>query len=429
MLTPQISVLVLTPPLVGALAALVVARWYDLRRLDDPFVAGLAWFTAFWIVGAGLNSWFPDAPPVDMFTLELLFAAFGAFVVAGVFGAARLRARLGPQWAIRYAQLAPRRALSHPEVLGLCVCLGAGIAAFLLLIAFSGGVPALMEGVEQSRVEARAGRGFLVLGAIWLLTLPAVAFVADAWRTRRRRLLALAIVVVAAVVIALIGSRGPVVKLALGAAFVALVAGRSLPRWSRLAVLVGVAVVGLAVAAALRADWGFSAGGVVFRALWQTHVNVTNLARLTDFIPANHDYLLGGSYLTDLSVVLPGPGVNFGAWLKDALNLHFSGGGLTVGLVGESYANFGPVIAIGLCFAAGLILSAARGYVRLDSPLDAAFAVLLAISLGGFVQTGVMSVTLYNLIPLIGVYGVLRFAGRSGSRDDDAALRRAAPAG
>ena len=408
-MTPSLSATVLIPLIVAAVAILIVARWYELRRLDDPFVAAFWWFTGFWIVGAGLNSFFPKAPPVSGFALALLFAAYVAFVAAGILVAWRVRPRLGPAWAERYAQLAPVELLDQRRLILLGATLVAGLAAFALLRLAMGGTPDVGSGVEQGRIDSRAGLGTLVLGSIWLLTIPGLAIFADAMR-RGRTHQAAAVVLLLAVglLVAVIGSRGPVAKLLLGAVFLAFAARGRLPRWSILVAIGAAGVLALGATAALRSDWGFSADGALFRLFWQLHVNTTNLARLVDFIPGTHPYLLGGSYVTDLSVVLPGPSLNFGAWLKEALGLEFSGGGLTVGLVGESYANFGPIVAVASCALAGGLLPLVRGYLRIRDGLDIAVATLLAIALAGIVQTGIASVLLYNVIPLLAVYLVLR---------------------
>ena len=37
----------------------------------------------------------------------------------------------------------------------------------------------------------------------------------------------------------------------------------------------------------------------------------------------------------------PGPDLDFTLWLKDKVNIQFSGGGLTPTIIGEAYINFG----------------------------------------------------------------------------------------
>lgn len=394
-------------PLLVAVAAVIMSRFYDLRRVDDPVVYAFAFMSVFWIAGVGLGSLFPDAPQLEPQTVWLLGTGYVSFVLGAV-AATRIRSRSG--WRARYARLQPVRPLSSLEVRLMVGVLGAGLALVATFVVIAGGIPLLMENAEQARVDRRAGLGYLVISAIWLLSLPTVALVSHA---RLRSAGAAGVVfmaLVSAVGLSILGNRAPPLRMLIGAGWVALTSTGRLPRWRTLVGIGAGAIVVLAVAIVLRTGGEVTVRSVVNRVEWQMYVNPSNLERLVDLIPREVPHLLGYGYLIDLAVLIPGPQVNFGTWLKEVMGLEFAGGGLTIGLVGEIYANWGPVAAAVLPALIAVVLATVRGYVTVDSPLDAAYVILLSLSLGGVVQSGVMTPMLYNVIPLSGLYLAMRIA-------------------
>jgi len=145
------------------------------------------------------------------------------------------------------------------------------------------------------------------------------------------------------------------------------------------------------------------------RTAWLLYVNTSNLAAVTSAIPSHLPYLLGHGYLIDASVLLPGPQPNLGAYLKDVLGMSFSGGGITVGLFGEAYVNWGVVGAVAVSFITGIAYWVARRRIRVTDSLDLAWLLLFSINAAGVMQTGFVSVALYNLVPLTGLYLAMRW--------------------
>jgi oligosaccharide repeat unit polymerase len=72
-------------------------------------------------------------------------------------------------------------------------------------------------------------------------------------------------------------------------------------------------------------------------------VPVQNLLYTVDAVPERIGWRLGATYLLPVVTILPGRQQTFDAQLKEALGQRYAGGGTVPGLLGESYANFGPV--------------------------------------------------------------------------------------
>ncbi|MGI8928663.1 MAG: hypothetical protein ACR2H0_04260, partial [Candidatus Limnocylindrales bacterium] len=228
------------------------------------------------------------------------------------------------------------------------------VAGFFFAV---GGIPVLSADGEQARVDARAGLGYVVIGSIWVISFATSALVARAYGTGGpRRHLVWVAVLLSAVAIAGLGNRAPVLVLLIACGWVAYTARGSVPSWRVLMAAGAIALVALAVSGMLRSG-GAPSVDLVGRFQWQFYVNGSNLERLTQLIPDRVPYLFGGSYLIDLAVLLPGSQPNFGTWLKDTIGMQFPGGGITIGLLGELYANWGPIVAGAGALVAGYLLA------------------------------------------------------------------------
>lgn len=84
-------------------------------------------------------------------------------------------------------------------------------------------------------------------------------------------------------------------------------------------------------------------------------VNDLNLSYIFRVFPENTPFQYGYTYLLNLIMLKPGPDLDFTMWLKETLNIEFSGGGVTPTIVGEFYINFGTVgIYVGM-FLLGML--------------------------------------------------------------------------
>jgi hypothetical protein len=97
---------------------------------------------------------------------------------------------------------------------------------------------------------------------------------------------------------------------------------------------------------------------------------VQNLQYTLDAVPARIGWRLGWTYLQPLATVLPGKQTTFDADVKAALGQTYAGGGTVPGLLGESYANFGPLGWLVVPGAVAVILAWLFALARrLNSPV------------------------------------------------------------
>lgn len=107
-----------------------------------------------------------------------------------------------------------------------------------------------------------------------------------------------------------------------------------------------IAILGLGV---IRGGTSYSGLYEMFRSHWIP--GAYNLNTMFRCFPKLIDFQHGYTYLINIIMLKPGPDLDFTLWLKEAVGMNFSGGGLTPTLFGEFYINFGVVgIYIGMLF-------------------------------------------------------------------------------
>lgn len=91
----------------------------------------------------------------------------------------------------------------------------------------------------------------------------------------------------------------------------------------------------------------------VQQTLWRPFVNFQNLNIIYENFYLQHDIQYGASYLRDLAILIPGINQNNSEWLKEYLDMKFSGGGITITYLGELMLNFSimPLFLHLLCLA------------------------------------------------------------------------------
>jgi len=242
-----------------------------------------------------------------------------------------------------------------------------GVLALTAYLARIGTLPIFMPGAEQARVDAatRGGAPLRVLGVValpgtWLLATGSVV-------VRNKSLFALAVAALTVVVLLWLATanRAPAfvavgvwVLAAIFAAGRARLGGKALFAVAT-AVAVGVLAAGLFGAirasdrlaqvrdapAAGRAPVGLD--GLVklttIAVRGYLAVPIQNLEFTMDAVPTRIPWRLGYTYVQPLLTALPGRQTTFDLDLKEALGQDFRGGGTVPGLLGESYANFGPL--------------------------------------------------------------------------------------
>jgi hypothetical protein len=321
---------------------------------------------------------------------------------------------------------APSVRNSRPAAIGWALVV-VGLSGLVLYLVRIGGLPLFMAAAEQARLDA-AEVGGAPLRVISLLAIPGSWLVlSDAARRGLRPLVAGWVVVVLVAGMWLLTANRAPSFLAVEVAIVITLLASGRTRLSRRSV---TALVGLAMAIVLAAG---IVGGVrrtagpalgppfppattvparppnyaalVRIALFSyLRVPVQNLQYTLDAVPDIIGWRLGWTYVQPLATVLPGKQTTFDADLKAALGQTYVGGGTVPGMLGESYANFGPpgwfiVPAVVAVFLAWLFALARRR----NSPAAwalYAWAIVHAASstIGGLIVASVFPYLAYGLL-------------------------------
>lgn len=72
-------------------------------------------------------------------------------------------------------------------------------------------------------------------------------------------------------------------------------------------------------------------------------VGFYNYERILYWFPKNTSFQYGYTFILNFKMLLPGPDLDFTLWLKETLNMNFSGGGTVPTIFGELYINFSYV--------------------------------------------------------------------------------------
>ena len=274
-----------------------------------------------------------------------------------------------------------RRAISVAVIL-----VAVGVAAMIAYLVAIGGIPLFMEAVEEGRVSA-SERGGAALRVTSLLALPGVwILAAEAGATRRigPTIIALSVSAGVAALHILTANRAPAF-LTLQVTFVAylLAAGVQRLRPAGLASVVAVAIA-LIVAAGIVGGHRFNASPATWRdpaiargvATADTVqlaaiavrnyliVPIQNFSLTMDGVPAKLGWRLGYTYVQPIVTVAPGRQSTFDQDLKEALGQDYAGGGTVPSMLGESYANFGPVGWVVIPAIVGVVLTVLYRFAR-----------------------------------------------------------------
>lgn len=290
----------------------------------------------------------------------------------------------------------------------ILLCIGG--VALLAYFAVIGYIPLLQAGLEQSRVAA-AEEGGAPLRVLSLLALPGAWILvaqAAAARDRRRGMIAGIATVLIAAAFTLTGNRSPAfaaIEVALIGGLLAAGLGRLAARGILVLGIIGVVLVlGAGVFGAFRLASGSNVYGPPvpgerppppnYPALTAVAISgylvvpIQNLGFTMDAVPDRISWRFGLTYLQPLLTVLPGRQTTFDADLKVALHQQYAGGGTVTGLLGEAYANFGPMGWFVVPLLAGAAIMALYRASQLGTPeVVVLYAYAIAhVSIGGVVS-------------------------------------------
>ena len=347
-------------------------------------------------------------------------------VLAGavVGGLAAYVVALGLSWrqvdASLNSRAFPERAWLRPAAAGLVII---GIVAMVAYLIRIGGIPLLMESVEDARVEA-AGRGGAALRVTSLLALPGVWLLATNAGASRRIAPGLAAAGITGIVAGLhilTANRAPAF-LTFQVALVGYLLGAGIcrMRWGGMALLAGTAV---ALVLAAGAVGGFRLNGTpttwrdpeIARAVASGNgvaltgeaarnylvVPIQNFSSTMDAVPRLIPWRLGYTYVQSIVTILPGRQTTFDQDLKAGLGQDYAGGGTVPSLLGESYANFGPLGWIIVPAALGFIL--VRLYQFAQRQRTVAAWTLYAWVLVHLINATISGIVVANIFPYAAV--------------------------
>lgn len=125
-----------------------------------------------------------------------------------------------------------------------------------------------------------------------------------------------------------------------------------------------------------------------------------NLNYIFRAFPSRVPFQWGYTYLINVLMLLPGPDQDFTLWLKDQLNLSFSGGGVTPTIMGEFYINFGRLgIYIGMFFLGIAGVSVYKYFKKHSETFLGAFYVWqFAHCASGGIANVMITVLLYTIV-------------------------------
>lgn len=319
------------------------------------------------------------------FGLLVTFGSLGedlpAVVLAVVLGLAGLLVGLGLGWSRPVGgESEPASGASRTGTLGFAL-VAIGMTALMLYFIRIGDIPLFRPGLEQARVDA-AEEGGAALRVLAMLAIPG-CWMVIAWAVHRRSVRWLLVGAALAVVVAfgwlLTGNRAPAfqtIEVSLVVALLTFGLVRVGPRGVGLIATAGLVLV---VAAGAFGALRMASRTVVYgppapHAAAPNYIRLTqigiagylrvpiqNLRYTMDAVPERIGWRLGSTYLLPLVTALPGKQLTFDAQLKSALDQHYAGGGTVPGLLGEGYANFGP---LGWFFVPGAAVFVLAGIYR-----------------------------------------------------------------
>lgn len=309
-----------------------------------------------------------------------------------------------------------------------------GVMAMFAYLVAIGGIPLLMDAVEDARVGA-AERGGAALRVLSLLALPGVwLLAAEAGSSRKLgpALGAVALTIGVAGLHILTANRAPAF-MTVQVAVVAYLLAAGFERMRPLGIgLIAAAVVALVIAASAVGGYRLNGSPVTWRdpsiargvasgdpvaltavaARNYLIVPLQNFSSTMDAVPAAIPWRLGYTYVQSVVTVLPGRQTTFDQDLKEALGQEYAGGGTVPSLLGESYANFGPLGWVLVPAMIGVLLTKLYRFARHNRTVGA--WVLFAWVLVHVSNATISGLIVANIFPYIAaaILGVVAYLTR-----------------
>lgn len=208
--------------------------------------------------------------------------------------------------------------------------------------------------LENDRLNASSANGLITL--ICGLINPAIGilFYKTLENRRKKYIIMICGFIIFAVISFLIqGSRTPIIKLII---LLLLMYNIRKPIKNKTVIIVLIiGIVALISMQVLRMNRSNVDGNFLELLLNTLQNGSINLDYVMNTFPEKVDFQYGYTYLINIIMMKPGPDLDFTLWLKEKINIQFSGGGITPTIIGESYINFGFVGSLVICFLIGIL--------------------------------------------------------------------------
>lgn len=272
-----------------------------------------------------------------------------------------------------------------------------GVVSIFIFFVWVGTIPLFADDAENFRVQALAGKGFLVIIAATCFKI-SILVTSDRFLRLVRTIFGVALLLGT-------GYRSQALEIVL-VVFLTYWIGvgkKYIINGGLIVILLGGAY---SLVGVVRSGMSWSWSGLYKPALWRLYVNTNNFNTIYELFPRSQ-FQYGRSFLNDLSVVLPGAQTTFMTQLKDIMGVYFDGGSLTPSVFGEGYYNWGMLGAIlwpmVVLFVVMLIDIFNKKFV------DSRGYYVISFALVGFSTTSFVPVLVNAYIPLILVYFTLAF--------------------
>jgi oligosaccharide repeat unit polymerase len=275
-----------------------------------------------------------------------------------------------------------------------------------------GYIPLLVSDAESVRAASISGQAFIPILGYAFISVASIGFALHIARANMWQQLIVGVVITIGIVMLLgVGYRGLAMKVFL-VSFIAY----CFTRYRRLPIVwLGIAGVFLFVLLAIVGYYRLTGQLInsweavelmLRRVIWTVFVRYLFVYDLTiAHFAQNNQLLLGESYLMTFATALPGPQEHFGYWLRDELGLILTAPGpVDPTIVGEFFVNFRWLgVTLGM-FLVGFFLRSIYLFVRGTGVIDshqAMFLIVLSVSIISVVTSGIASVLVYDLAPLM----------------------------
>lgn len=286
----------------------------------------------------------------------------------------------------------------------LCILLfSVGILAYLLYF-FKNGNLIFGNDLENGRVEAMTGNGVLLwCGKLaWLATF---IIYEQKLITKCHKLICIIMISIVSVLSIFLGFRSVLVDAILILFFMRNKEKEiSIKKMLLISVLLFVFV---GIYGAVRGGGGTVAGSL----LNEFKVSSVNLNYILESFPDRIPFQRGKTYTFDFRALVYDDVPGMTMWLKEKLKLSFSGGGVTPGIIGEWYINWGNFGVVGGMFLSGIIAKGMDKVYR-DQNNSIFVSSLLMGYIRSIIRGGVGNCMIVLLVYVIGYYGCLYITKR-----------------